>query len=125
MGRKVSLAQEILLQAHYFVVVFLLVFLIFVVSVENILSYGVKKKYQANKSKVITPSGKVLQEVGKTLPDAADIYDKCFVETSAGKEEYMLVHGLSPAERKMGWIRAALVEGKLQAIVQSIMKSPK
>ncbi len=89
------------------------------------MSYGVKRKFQTNRSKVITPSGKVLQEVGRTLPDAADIFDKCFGENSDGKSEYMLVQGLSPAERKMGWIRAALVEGKLQAIVDSIVKSPK
>jgi len=95
------------------------------VSVENVLSYGVKKKFQSYRSKLITPSGKVLQDVGKTLPEAADIFTKCFGESSNGKAEYMLVQGLSPAERKMGWIRAALVEGKLQAIVDSIMRTPK
>lgn len=99
--------------------------LTYTVSVEDILSYGVKKKFRTNRSKLTTPSGKVLQEVGKTSPEAADIYDKCFSESSEGKEDYVLFHGISLAERKVGWLRAALVEGKLHAIVQSIVANPR
>ena len=94
------------------------------VSVEDILSYGVKKKYHSFRSKVVTPSGRVLQDLGKTLPEAAAIYDKCFNADSAAKEDYTLVHVFSAAERKIVWIRAALIEGKLQAIVESITSNP-
>ncbi len=101
--------------------------MVFAVSVEDILSYGVKKKYQYYRSKVLTPSGRVLQDVGKVLPAAAAIYDKCFSEAASerGKEDYYLVHVVSPAEKKVLWLRAALIEGHLQAIVETILGNPK
>lgn len=91
---------------------------------EDILSYGVKKRYQSYRSKVITPSGRVLQDIGKSLPEAAAIYEKCFGNSYPDKEDYSFIH-VSPAERKVGWIRTALVEGKLQTIVKSIMDNPR
>ena len=94
------------------------------VSVEDILSYGVKRKYQSFRTKVIMPSGRILQDLGKSLPEAAAIYEKCFDENSMKKEDYAYIHVVSMAERKVGWIRAALVEGKLQTIVRGIMKNP-
>ncbi len=72
-----------------------------------------------------TPSGRILQDLGKKLPEAAALYDKCFDVNSREKQDYSFVHVVSPAERKVGWIRAALVEGKLQIIVGSIMKNRK
>ena len=94
-------------------------------SVEDILSYGVKRRYQSFRSKLITPSGRVLQDLGKSMPEAADLYDKCFSSNLTEKEDYTFVHDVSMAERKVGWIRAALVEGKLQLIIGKIMKNPK
>lgn len=91
---------------------------------ENILSYGVKKKYQC-RSKMVTPSGRILQDVGKVLPDAAAIYEKCFSDNSMDREDYYYVHVISMAEKKVLWIRAALIEGKLQGIVENIMNNPK
>lgn len=92
---------------------------------EDILSYGVKKKFQSFRSKVVTPSGRVLQDVGKVLPDAAAIYKNCFSESGAEREDYYYVHVISMAEKKVLWIRAALIEGKLQGIVETIMNNPK
>ncbi len=59
------------------------------------------------------------------MPEAATIYDKYFSESSEGKKDYLFVRGISPAEKKVGWIRAALVEGKLHTIVQSIVAHPR
>lgn len=73
----------------------------------------------------MTPSGKILQDVGKVLPDAAAIYEKCFSDSSMEREDYYYVHVISMAEKKVLWIRAALIEGKLQGIVESIMNSTK
>jgi hypothetical protein len=59
------------------------------------------------------------------LPDAAAIYEKCFSDKSVEREGYYYVHVISMAEKKVLWIRAALIEGKLQRIVESIMSSPR
>lgn len=96
------------------------------VSVEDIISYGVKRKYHSYyRSKVITSSGRLLQDLGKTLPEAASIYEKCFDESRKEKEDYTYVHGWSTSERKVVWIRAALIEGKLRTIVDSLFNNAK
>ncbi len=74
---------------------------------------------------MVTSSGRVLQDLGKTLPEAAAIYEKCFDANSPNKEDYTHVHTLSAAERKIVWIRAALIEGKLQDVVEKLMSNPK
>ena len=84
-----------------------------------------KRKYQSYRSKGVTSSGRVLQDLGKSLPEAAAIYEKCFDANSPIKEDYTHIHSLSAAERKIVWIRAALVEGKLQAIMDKLMSNPK
>jgi len=95
------------------------------VSVEDILSYGVKKKYQGYRSKGVTSSGRVLQELGRSLPEAASVYQKSFDDHYTGKEDYAQAHVVSNTDRKIMWIRVALVEGKLQAIVENLLKNSK
>lgn len=92
---------------------------------EDILSYGVKKKYQSYRSRIVTPSGRILQDVGKVLPDATAIYEKCFSDSAMEREDYYYTHAISMAEKKVLWIRAALIEGKLQGIVECIMNNSK
>ena len=95
-------------------------------SVEDVLSYGVRRRYHSGKSKQLTSSAKILHEVGKTYADAAALYSKCFeAGAQEEKEDYAVLQSSSPAERKVLWIRAALVEGKLQSILDEIMKSPR
>jgi len=98
------------------------VLLLTLVSVEDVLSHGVKRRYHVSKSKPITSSGKILHDLGKTYPDAASIYAKCFVDTSDGQDDYTVVQTSSPAERKILWIRVAMIDGKLTKIVGEILK---
>ena len=95
------------------------------VSVEDILSYEVRHKFNGSRGKGITSSGRVLQELGKSFPDAASLFNRCF-EGSHGngsdREDYAQLQSDSPAERKILWIRAALVDGKLQGIVEQLME---
>lgn len=98
------------------------------VSVEDILSYEVRHKYHVAKGKGVTSSGRVLQELGKTYPDAASVFNRCFEGSSLsgnGREDYAQLQSGSPAERKVLWIRVALIDGKLQAIVEQLMKRPR
>lgn len=101
--------------------------MIHAVSVEDILSYGVKRRYSTGKVKQVTPSGRVLQELGKTYPEAAELYSKCYGEIVGNREDYVLASSSSPraADKKVIWIRAALVEGKLQGVVEQLMKNPR
>lgn len=46
------------------------------VSVEEILSYGVKKRYAPNKQ--LSSSAKILADIGRAFPVAAATYDKCY-----------------------------------------------
>lgn len=46
------------------------------VSVEDILCYGVKRRYAS--SKQLSSSAKILSDLGKTFPVAAATYEKCY-----------------------------------------------
>lgn len=46
------------------------------VSVEEILSYGVRKRYAPNKQ--LSSSAKILADIGRAFPVAAATYDKCY-----------------------------------------------
>ena len=98
------------------------------VSVEDILSFEVRHKFRVSKGKVVTSSGRVLQELGKTYPDAASLFSQCF-EGSPGsggeRQDYAQLQSDSPAERKVLWIRVALVETKLQGIVEQLLIKPR
>lgn len=99
-------------------------------SVEDILAFEVRSKYHVSKGRGATSSGRVLQELGKTFPEAASLFNRCFegLLSSGGggsREDYAQLQSDSPAERKILWIRVALVDGKLQAIVEQIMKKPR
>lgn len=88
------------------------------------MSYGVKRRYSSSKVKLVTASGRVLQELGKTYPEAAQLYSKCYEDNErTDKEDYVLVSSGSLADKKALWIRAALVEGKLQGVVEQLMKN--
>ena len=90
---------------------------------EDILSYGVKRRYSNTRMRSVTPSGRILQELGKTYPEASQLYSKCYGERERAREDYVLVGSSSPADRKVLWIRAALVESKLQGVVEQLMKN--
>lgn len=93
-------------------------------SVEDILSHGVKKRYRASKSKPVTSSGKILHDVGKAYPDAASVYAKCFNGAAAAdRDDYATMQTSSQAERKVLWIRVALIEGKLRGIIGEVVKN--
>ena len=92
-------------------------------SVEDILSHGVKKRYRTSKSKPVTSSGKILHDVGKTYPEAASVYAKCFSGSAADRDDYATMQTSSQAERKILWIRVALIEGKLRGIVGEVVKN--
>jgi len=99
-------------------------FISFCVSVEDILSHGVKKRYRASKSKPVTSSGKILHDVGKAYPDAASVYAKCFNGAAAAdRDDYATMQTSSQAERKVLWIRVALIEGKLRGIIGEVVKN--
>ena len=93
-------------------------------SVEDILSHGVKKRYRASKSKPVTSSGKILHDGGKAYPDAASVYAKCFNGAAAAdRDDYATMQTSSQAERKVLWIRVALIEGKLRGIIGEVVKN--
>lgn len=98
------------------------VLLVTLVSVEDVLSHGVKRRYHASKSKPVTSSVKILHDVGKTYPDAASVYAKCFVHSSDEQDDYTVMQTNSPAERRILWIRVAMIDGKLPKIVGEILK---
>ena len=98
------------------------VLLVTLVSVEDVLSHRVKKRYHASKSKPVTPSVKILHDIGKTYPDAASVYAKCFIHSSDEHDDYTVVQTTSPAERRILWIRVAMIDGKLPKIVGEILK---
>ena len=99
-------------------------------SVEDILSFEVRSKFHVSKARGVTSSGRVLQELGKTFPEAASLFNRCFEGspyTGAGgsREDYAQLQSDSPAERKVLWIRVALVDAKLQAIVEQLIRKPR
>ena len=74
----------------------------------------------------MTSSGKVLRDVGKTLFQAATVYAKCYGGAEViPQDEYATIQNASPAERKVFWIRVALMEGKLKPIIEEVMKNPR
>ena len=102
-----------------------------IVSVEDILSYEVRSKFHVSKGRGVTSSGRVLQELGKSFPEAASLFNRCFEgspssgaegSSSSSREDYAQLQSGSPAERKVLWIRVALVDAKLQTIVEQLMK---
>ena len=102
------------------------------VSVEDILSFEVRSKFHVSKGRGATSSGRVLQELGKTFPEAASLFNRCFEGSSlsppgagGSRDDYAQLQSASPAERKVLWIRVALVDAKLQAIVEQLMKKPR
>ena len=99
--------------------------LIHTVSVEDILAFEVRSKFHVSKVRGVTSSGRVLQELGKTFPEAASLFNRCFEGAGGSREDYAQLQSDSPAERKVLWIRVALVDGKLQAIVEQLLKKPR
>lgn len=102
----------------------------YTVSVEDILSFEVRSKFHVSKGRGVTSSGRVLQELGKTFPEAASLFNQCFEGSSSSgaggsREDYARLQSDSPAERKVLWIRVALVDAKLQAIVEQLMRKPR
>ena len=101
-------------------------------SVEDILSFEVRSKFHVSKGRGATSSGRVLQELGKTFPEAASLFNRCFEGSSlsppgagGSRDDYAQLQSASLAERKVLWIRVALVDAKLQAIVEQLMKKPR
>jgi hypothetical protein len=98
--------------------------------VEDILSFEVRSKFHVSKGRGATSSGRVLQELGKTFPEAASLFNRCYEGSGSpgsggSRENYAQLQSESPAERKILWIRVALVDAKLQAIVEQLVKKPR
>lgn len=93
---------------------------LFTVSVEDILSHEVRHKYSASRGKGLTSSARVLQELGKTFPEAASLFNRCFEDSGNDREDYVQLQSDSPAERKILWIRVALIDGKLQGVIEQL-----
>ena len=88
---------------------------------EEILSYGTKKKYQVSRSKPLPPSGKILHDLGKKVKEAEEVYGLSFAQhTNAGRPDYACMQGSAITERRIVWVRVAMVEGKLKTIVEAM-----
>ena len=66
-----------------------------------------------------------MRELGKTFPDALEVYNKCYNTQGGEREDYTVMQSTSPVERRVLWLRVALVEGKLAAIVERILVDPR
>ena len=57
----------------------------FIVSVDNVLSYGVRRRYTSTPTarRPFTSSGRVLQELGKVFPVARSIYQMCYGDNTS------------------------------------------
>ena len=98
------------------------------VVVEEVLSYGTHKQYQTSSHKLHnTASAKVLQGLTKTYPVAFSIHQMCYggEKKSESRPDYAKVHADSSADKKIVWVRTALVEHTLKAIVDEILKNPR
>ncbi|KAL5477266.1 hypothetical protein EMCRGX_G024036 [Ephydatia muelleri] len=96
-------------------------FTTFCALVEEILSYGTKKKYQVSRSKPLPPSGKILHDLGKKVKEAEEVYGLSFAQhTNAGRPDYACMQGSAITERRIVWVRVAMVEGKLKTIVEAM-----
>ena len=92
------------------------------------LSYGTHKQYQTSSHKLHnTASAKVLQGLTKTYPVAFSIHQMCYggEKKSESRPDYAKVHTDSSADKKIVWVRTALVEHTLKAIVDEILKNPR
>lgn len=90
--------------------------------VEEILSYGAKKKYQVSRSKPLPPSGKILHDLGKRVKEAEEVFSLSFTQygSGTGRPDYACVQGSALTERRIVWVRVAMVEGKLKTIVDAM-----
>ena len=98
--------------------------------VEEVLSYGTHKQYQTSSHKLHnTASAKVLQGLTKTYPVAFSIHQMCYggekKSCLESRPDYAKVHADSSADKKIVWVRTALVEHTLKAIVDEILKNPR
>ena len=96
--------------------------------VEEILSYGTHKQYRSSSHKLHnTASAKVLQGLSKSYPVAFSIHQMCYggEKKSESRPDYAKVYASSSsADKKIVWVRTALVEHTLKAIVDEILKNP-
>jgi hypothetical protein len=98
-------------------------FVSFCISVEEVLSYGVRKRYAT--SKQLSSSAKILADLGRRFPVAAATFDKCYgaKSHSSSSEDYAHLVTSSTTERRILWLRVAIIENSLVTIVNEIIKN--
>ncbi|XP_019848772.1 PREDICTED: small G protein signaling modulator 1-like [Amphimedon queenslandica] len=101
-------------------------FISFCLSVDDVLSFGVRRRYVTSSRQPLTTSGRVLQELSKVFPVARSIYQMCYLPNTGKrvKPEYAGIHGDLSSERRILWIRVSLVERTMKAIIDQLLKSP-
>lgn len=109
-------------------------FISFCNSVEDILTYGVHRKYRVSgvTRNNLTSSGRVLEELSKVYPVARTVYNMCYrIDNKKNgrqrrpvKPDYSTIQMDMPVEHKILWIRTALLEKILKPIVEEILRKP-
>ena len=116
-----------------------------IVSVDNILSYGVRRRYTSTPTvrHPLTSSGRVLQELGKIFPVARSIYQMCYGDNKSKYDhahlkphpliltyifrvmpEYARFHSDTVSEQRILWIRTAMIEKTMKPIIDELLKRP-
>ncbi len=91
-----------------------------VVSVEDILSYRIKCRLVRGTS-TDSRSLRILQELSTSCTEAHDVYTKVSEPFDPRSEDYYARVRLSfPVDKRILWIRIAILEGKLAAILETL-----
>ncbi|XP_064404269.1 small G protein signaling modulator 1-like [Halichondria panicea] len=90
----------------------------FCVSVEDILSYRIKCRFA---SMVPSKSLRILQELSSSCTEAQDVYTECCRPSSQIEDDYARVRDSFSVDKKILWIRMAILEGKLAAILEKLV----
>ncbi len=85
---------------------------------EDILSYRIKRQFS---TKSPSQSLKILQDLSTSCPEAQDVYTKVSEPFDPKSEDYYVqIRTSFPVDRKILWLRVALLEGKLAAILDKL-----
>ncbi len=87
-------------------------------SVEEILSYRIKCRFI---TMVPSKSLRILQELSSSCTEAQHVYTECCRPSSQSKDDYAIVRDSFSVDKKILWIRMAILEGKLAAILEKLV----
>jgi hypothetical protein len=103
-------------------------FVSFCLSVEDILSHGVRRRFISllSSHNSLTSSGRVLQELSRVFPVARSIYQMCYGPKQKNKvtPDYARIQSNASYEKKILWIRTAIVEKTMSAIIHQLLEKP-